>query len=156
MLVPWGHIHAEVGIVRRSDRGSAYESGESGESGEARSGGRRTSAGNVPVAVADRAPSHPTPVRPPQEKNRPVRRGRRKDPLDDAQPVEADPRPKSERVIVDASNVAHATEKDAPRLANVRLIRDRLTLDGMTPILVADAALRHQIDDADGYEALVK
>jgi len=26
----------------------------------------------------------------------------------------------------------------------------------MTPILVADAALRHQIDDPDGYEALVK
>ena len=66
------------------------------------------------------------------------------------------PRPKSERVIVDASNVAHATEKTSPRLANVRLVRDRLTLDGMTPILVADAALRHRIDDADGYEALVK
>ena len=64
--------------------------------------------------------------------------------------------PKSERVIVDASNVAHSTEKVAPKLANVRLVRDRLTEDGMTPILVADAALRHQIDDADGYEALVK
>jgi len=66
------------------------------------------------------------------------------------------PRPKSERVIVDASNVAHSTEKAVPRLANVTLVRDRLTLDGMTPILVADAALRHQIDDADGYEVLVK
>lgn len=59
-------------------------------------------------------------------------------------------------MIVDASNVAHASEKTSARLANVRLIRDRLTEDGMTPILVADAALRHQIDDADGYEALVK
>jgi hypothetical protein len=95
-------------------------------------------------------------VRPAAQKSAPVRRGRRRDPLDDAQPVATDARPKSERVIVDASNVAHATEKEAPRLANVRLIRDRLTLDGMTPILVADAALRHQIDDPDGYEALVK
>ena len=59
-------------------------------------------------------------------------------------------------MIVDASNVAHSTEKTAPRLTNVRLVRDRLTTDGMTPILVADAALRHQIDDAEGYEALVK
>ena len=73
-----------------------------------------------------------------------------------AAPAEIGPRPKSERVIVDASNVAHSTEKLAPKLANVRLVRDRLTEDGLTPILVADAALRHQIDDADGYEALVK
>jgi hypothetical protein len=58
-------------------------------------------------------------------------------------------------VIVDASNVAHASE-NAVRLANVTLIRDHLTEEGMTPILVADAALRHQIDDADGYEVLVK
>lgn len=58
-------------------------------------------------------------------------------------------------MIVDASNVAHASE-NAVRLANVTLIRDHLTEEGMTPILVADAALRHQIDDADGYEVLVK
>ena len=65
------------------------------------------------------------------------------------------PQPTSERVIVDASNVAYSSEKGSARLANVQLIRDKLTADGMTPILVADAALRHQIDDADGYEALV-
>jgi hypothetical protein len=69
---------------------------------------------------------------------------------------ETGPRPESERVIVDASNVAHSTEKETPRLANVRLVRDYLTEEGLTPILVADAALRHQIDDADGYETLVK
>ena len=86
----------------------------------------------------------------------PVRRGRRKDRPAGAEVPRTGPRPESERVIVDASNVAHSTEKTTPRLANVTLIRDRLTLDGMTPILVADAALRHQIDDADGYEALVK
>ena len=87
---------------------------------------------------------------------RPVRRGRRKDVPESTEPARIGPRPRSERVIVDASNVAHSTEKAAPRLANVKLVRDRLTLDGMTPILVADAALRHQIDDADGYEVLVK
>jgi hypothetical protein len=59
-------------------------------------------------------------------------------------------------VIIDASNVAHATERVAPQLTNVRLVRDHLTQEGLTPILVADAALRHQIDDPDGYEALVK
>jgi len=59
-------------------------------------------------------------------------------------------------VIVDASNVAHSTEKNLARLTNVTLVRDRLTEDGLTPILVADAALRHQIDDPAAYEALVK
>lgn len=92
------------------------------------------------------------PARPPGA----VRRGRRKDVPNVDGPQEIGPRPKSERVIVDASNVAHSTEKLAPKLANVRLVRDRLTEDGMTPILVADAALRHQIDDVDGYESLVK
>ena len=89
-------------------------------------------------------------------RSEPVRRGRRKEVPDAAVSARPGPRPKSERVIVDASNVAHATEKTAPRLANVRLVRDRLTLDGMTPILVADAALRHQIDDSARYERLVE
>ena len=84
------------------------------------------------------------------------RRGRRKDVPNGARSGTTGPRPKSERVIVDASNVAHSTERMGPMLANVRLVRDHLTEDGMTPILVADAALRHQIDDPDGYEALVK
>lgn len=62
----------------------------------------------------------------------------------------------SKRVLVDASNVAHATEDTPARLANVLLVRDKLREDGFEPILVADAALRHRIDDAGGYEALVK
>ena len=97
------------------------------------------------------------PPRPPRAAGG-VRRGRQKDAPNAAstERTTTGPRPGSERVIVDASNVAHASEKTSARLANVRLIRDRLTEDGMTPILVADAALRHQIDDADGYEALVK
>jgi hypothetical protein len=87
---------------------------------------------------------------------KPYRVGRRKDRPNAKRPADVGPRPQSERVIVDASNVAHSTEKNSARLTNVRLVRDRLTEDGLTPILVADAALRHQIDDPDGYEALVK
>lgn len=58
--------------------------------------------------------------------------------------------------LVDASNVAHATEGDAPRLRNILLVRDKLAAEGYDPVLVADAALRHQIDDPDGYERLVE
>jgi hypothetical protein len=58
--------------------------------------------------------------------------------------------------LVDASNVAHSSEGDRPRLANVLLVREKLAADGYEPVLVADAALRHQIDDASGYERLVE
>ena len=62
----------------------------------------------------------------------------------------------AKRVLVDASTVAHAGEVKSARLANILLVRDRLITEGLEPILMADAALRHQIDDADGYEALVE
>ena len=68
------------------------------------------------------------------------------------------PRPdagQSKRAIVDASNVAHAGEKGA-RLATLLAVRDELKEEGFEPILIADAALRHQIDDRDGYERLVE
>ena len=58
------------------------------------------------------------------------------------------------RAIVDASNVAHAGERGA-RLATLLAVRDELREEGFDPILVADAALRHQIDDKAGYEQLV-
>jgi Zc3h12a-like ribonuclease protein len=93
------------------------------------------------------------PARPPAG---PPRRGKRREAPNGKRPPESGPRPQSERVIVDASNVAHSTEKSAARLGNVQLVRDRLTEDGLTPILVADAALRHHIDDAEAYEGLVK
>ena len=61
-----------------------------------------------------------------------------------------------ERVaIVDGSNVAHSTEGDTPRLENIRLVVEKLREEGYEPIIVADAALRHQIDDGAKYEALV-
>ena len=67
----------------------------------------------------------PGPGRPPRPRRAPagVRRGRRKDApnaTSTGRPTTG-PRPESERVIVDASNVAHAGEKNSARLANVRL-----------------------------------
>ena len=58
-------------------------------------------------------------------------------------------------VLVDASNVAHATEGEPPRLANILLVRDKLVDEGLEPVIVADAALRHRIDDRERYEQLV-
>src|SRR5689334_11349258 len=71
--------------------------------------------------------------------------------IDSAEPNPAQ-RP---RALIDGSNVAHATEGDAARLANILLVRDKLAEQGFEPIIVADAALRHQIDDAAQYEQLV-
>ena len=62
--------------------------------------------------------------------------------------------PARPRALIDGSNVAHATEGGA-RLANILLVRDRLRAQGFDPIIVADAALRHQIDDGAHYESLV-
>jgi hypothetical protein len=58
-------------------------------------------------------------------------------------------------VIVDGSNVAYATEGQPPQVANILIVRDKLVEDGLEPIVVADAALRHQIDDPARYEQLV-
>jgi hypothetical protein len=57
--------------------------------------------------------------------------------------------------IVDASNVAHSTEGEPPHLANLLLVRDKLVEEGLEPIIVADAALRHQIDESARYEQLI-
>jgi hypothetical protein len=59
-------------------------------------------------------------------------------------------------VIIDGSNVAHSSEGARPLLANISAIRDKLIEEGYEPIVLADAALRHQIDDGDGYEQLVE
>ena len=62
---------------------------------------------------------------------------------------------RSKIVIVDGSNVAHSTEGEKPRLANILIMRDKIREEGFEPVLVADAALRHQIDDEHGYERMV-
>jgi hypothetical protein len=61
----------------------------------------------------------------------------------------------SRKVLVDGSNVAHATEGAEPRLENIKLVMEKLREEGFEPHIVADAALRHQIDDKQGYERLV-
>ena len=68
------------------------------------------------------------------------------------------PEPSAERTIalVDGSNVAHSSEGERARLANIILVADRMREDGFEPVIVADAALRHQIDDRAGYERLVE
>ena len=58
--------------------------------------------------------------------------------------------------IIDGSNVAHSGEGDKARLANITLVREKLSDDGYEPIVVVDAALRHQIDDSPQYESLVE
>ena len=58
-------------------------------------------------------------------------------------------------VLVDGSNVAHSSEGEHPELANIVAVCDKLREEGYEPVVVVDAALRHQIDDRVGYEHLV-
>lgn len=69
--------------------------------------------------------------------------------------VEANDRDDEKRVLVDASNVAHATEGGEALLANIRLVQEKLREEGLDPVIVADAALRHQIDDKNRYEQMI-
>lgn len=57
--------------------------------------------------------------------------------------------------IVDGSNVAHSVEGGEAQIANIQLMWAKLEEEGYKPIVVVDAALRHQIDDRDSYEAMV-
>jgi hypothetical protein len=58
-------------------------------------------------------------------------------------------------VIVDGSNVAHSSEGEKGVLANITAVCDKLREEGYEPVVVVDAALRHQIDDRAAYERLV-
>jgi hypothetical protein len=57
--------------------------------------------------------------------------------------------------IIDGSNVAHSGEGERASLHAIRLVSEKLTEEGYEPVVVVDAALRHQIDDRKGYEAMV-
>jgi len=59
-------------------------------------------------------------------------------------------------VLVDGSNVAHSTEGEQALVANLLAVRDKLREEGMEPVIVVDAALRHQVDDPQRYEQLVE
>jgi len=58
-------------------------------------------------------------------------------------------------VLVDGSNVAHSSEGDQALLANIVAVCDKLREEGYEPLVLVDAALRHQIDDRAGYERMV-
>ncbi len=72
------------------------------------------------------------------------------------QPQRQEPSAEPAIALVDGSNVAHSSEGEKARLANIVLVADKMREDGFEPVIVADAALRHQIDDRDGYERLVE
>lgn len=57
--------------------------------------------------------------------------------------------------IVDGSNVAYSTEGGAPRLENILLVSQKLRDEGYRPVVVVDAALRHNIDRKAEFERLV-
>jgi hypothetical protein len=59
-------------------------------------------------------------------------------------------------VLVDGSNVAHFTEGDKPHLANILAVQAKLLEDGNEPVIIADAALRHQIDDPKRFEEMIE
>jgi hypothetical protein len=59
-------------------------------------------------------------------------------------------------VLIDGSNVAHSCEGERAQLANIIAVCDRLREEGYEPLILVDAALRHQIDDRDAYERLVE
>jgi hypothetical protein len=58
-------------------------------------------------------------------------------------------------VLVDGSNVAHSSEGDQGHLANITLVCDKLREEGYEPLVLVDAALRHQIDNRADYERMV-
>jgi len=58
-------------------------------------------------------------------------------------------------VLVDGSNVAHSIEGEPPHVANLIAIREKLREEGLEPIIVADASLRHQIDEPQRYERMI-
>jgi hypothetical protein len=71
-------------------------------------------------------------------------------------PPKPEPQGESKVVLVDGSNVAHSTEGEKPLVANLLAVRDKLKEEGLQPIIMADAALRHQIDDPKVYEDMIE
>jgi hypothetical protein len=58
-------------------------------------------------------------------------------------------------VVVDGSNVAYAEEGGGPRLANILAMCAKLEEEGLRPVVLVDARLRHTIDEPKQYEAMV-
>ena len=111
--------------------------------------------GQQPDAATAASPSEPAPTTQSAPGGAPDARGTSPTAAHTRPRPRVRPREESRIAIIDGSNVAHAGEGHAARLANVLLMRDKLAAEGFEPIIVVDAALRHQIDDAERYERLV-
>lgn len=59
-------------------------------------------------------------------------------------------------IVVDGANVAYAeqTNKNKPKMENLKHMRDALEAMGFTPIIIVDAALRHTITQDKKLESL--
>lgn len=62
------------------------------------------------------------------------------------------------RVIIDASNVAHSKkgDDDKPRLENILKAAEELRKLGYEPVIIADASLKHEIDDKEEFKNTLK
>lgn len=68
------------------------------------------------------------------------------------------PKAKNKIIVVDGSNVAYAERaKDGkPQVSNLIAVQRALQARGLQPIIIVDAALRHQVDDPARIEALIQ
>ena len=64
--------------------------------------------------------------------------------------------PAGSLVLVDGSNVAHSSEGEQALLANIIAVCDKLREEGYKPLVLVDAALRHQIDRRAEYQRMVE
>src|ERR1700712_2630842 len=58
-------------------------------------------------------------------------------------------------VLVNGSNVAHSSEGERVFLSNIVAVCDKLREEGYEPLVLTDAALRHQIDQKGEYERMI-
>lgn len=63
-----------------------------------------------------------------------------------------------EFAVVDGSNIAFAERsKDGkPKVSNIVAVRRMLSEQGYSPIIIVDAALRHQVDNPEQLESMIK
>lgn len=67
------------------------------------------------------------------------------------------PGPESIDAVVDGSNAAweERSGDGEPRVGNLTAIIDALKEEGIEPLVVVDASLRHQVDDAEALERML-
>lgn len=63
--------------------------------------------------------------------------------------------PAGSLVLIDGSNVAHSSEGEQALLGNITAVCEKLREEGYECLVLADAALRHQIDRRGEYERMV-